>query len=478
MDASETEKESRSWSSDIPAEIRGRPRSCGNKTGYAGRGFAALSLIAFLALFTQSKQQVNSPNSLIPTLSKFISDFICPPLYAQFPLPIETYSKTLAFLLYDPENMAEHLMLSSGDKVTDVTGSISAKGFVSIKDICMDGSGNVICAAFDTTDTRHNWEIIKVTLNGKITPLTNTAELDESSPSMSNDQSRLAYVADGSVYVAGGGNKIKLFPKKLSAYIEVRWAPEDKLLVTVQEKRKSYIAEIDPADPYFVDRLTYSENKVILHNPVISPDGRNLVYLSEKGGNTELVIADRYGNSSRILSFGDNVIYSDSSTIVYSREFNARPHLFFTTESGIELEAIIPDKINNSGFFIHSISTYTPYLISPKNPEESSIEGDLEGKEAQPAGAPNIRKGYRLSKNYPNPFNPVTTIQFEILFSKIVRLEILNIRGQLIRTLVDELKAPGRYTVEFNAGGFSSGVYLYKLIAGEFTQTRKMILMK
>jgi len=478
MNALKKEKKSRSRLSDILTQNTDGPQLRSNKTRYLSRGFAALSLIGSLALFTQSDQQADTPNSVIFTLSKFISDFICPHLNAQFPLPSDTYSKMLAFLLYDPENKNEHLMLSSGDKVTDITGSINAKGLVSIQDICMVESGNVICAAFDTTDSRHNWEIIRVTPSGGVSRLTNTAELDESSPSMSNDQNKLAYVADGSVYVEEDGNKIKLTPNRLRTYLEVKWTPEDRLLVTVQERRKSYIAEIDLANPYFVNRLTYSENKVVIRNPAISPDGRNLVYLSEKGGDTEIVIVDRYGNSSRILSFGDNIIYSDSSTIVYSREFNSRSHLFFTNESGSELEAIIPAMINNSGFFIRSISTYTPYIIPPETPEESGIEGDLESKDTQPAGVPNTRKGYRLSKNYPNPFNPITTIQYEISFINYVRLEILNIRGQLIRTLVDGQKAPGRYSVEFDARGIGSGVYLYKLVAGDYTQTRKMVLMK
>jgi hypothetical protein len=57
-------------------------------------------------------------------------------------------------------------------------------------------------------------------------------------------------------------------------------------------------------------------------------------------------------------------------------------------------------------------------------------------------------------------------------------LEILNLRGQLIRTLVNEHKAPGRYSIEFNASGLSSGVYLYRLVTGNVIKTRKMVLMK
>ena len=380
--------------------------------------------------------------------------------------------------MYDPEKGNERLVLSSGDKAKDVTDAIGAQGFESIEDISMDGSENTICAAFDTTDDVHNWEIIKVEPTGEVTSLTNTAELDEKSPSVSNDQNKLAYVASGSIFVEEDGVKTVLIPNKVRSYIGVRWTPENRLLVTVEEKRKSYIAEIDLANPRYLYRLTYSENKVIIRNPVISPDGKSLVYVNEKGGNPEIVIADRYGSSSRILSFGDNIIYSDSATMVFSREFNSQSHLFFTDESGVELEAIIPGLINDSGFFIRSISSYTPFIIPPETPEEAGTEENAENKEVQPVEVPKISKGYRLSKNYPDPFNPTTTIQYEFPSSYNVRLEVLNIRGQLIRTLVDEWKAPGRYSVDFDGRGLSSGVYFYRLIAGDFTRMRKMVLMK
>jgi len=478
MEALEPEKESRNRLTDILDESTDGPLLNSKKTSSLGRAFATLSLICFLALFTQSDKQVCTPNSLISNPKRYISHLVCPHLIAQSQLPNETDAPKLAFLLYDPKKGKDHLMLSSGDKLTDITGPLISKGFVYIQDICLDSSGNVICAAFDTTDIRHNWEIVRVSPDGKVTSLTNTSEFDESSPSMSTDQKKLAYVAGGSIYVEGSEEKIKISPHKGRVYIGVRWTPEDRLLVTVEERRRSYIAEIDLANPYFVYRLTYSENRVIIRNPVISPDGKNLVYVCEKGDNSEIVIADRYGNNSRILSFGDHLSYSDSATIVFSRELGSRSHLFFTNGSGVVLEAIIPALINYSRFFIRSISSYTPYTIPPSSQNEPIITENSENNDAQPIKGHDISKGYWLLKNYPNPFNPTTTIQYEFPFSYDVRLEILNIRGQLIRTLVDEHKAPGRYSIEFDAGGLSSGVYLYRLVSGNFTQTRKMVLLK
>jgi len=93
-----------------------------------------------------------------------------------------------------------------------------------------------------------------------------------------------------------------------------------------------------------------------------------------------------------------------------------------------------------------------------------------------------IRKYYQPNifcpKNYPNPFNPSTTIEFTIPQKEFVSIIIYDILGNEVATLVDEEKAPGSYEVSFNAADMVSGVYIYSLRANNFVQTRKMILMK
>jgi hypothetical protein len=85
---------------------------------------------------------------------------------------------------------------------------------------------------------------------------------------------------------------------------------------------------------------------------------------------------------------------------------------------------------------------------------------------------------YSLSQNYPNPFNPVTKIKYEVPENTNVTLEVFDVLGRLIKTLVNENKSAGRYEVEFNASELSSGLYFYKISAGGFEQTRKMLLLK
>ncbi len=85
---------------------------------------------------------------------------------------------------------------------------------------------------------------------------------------------------------------------------------------------------------------------------------------------------------------------------------------------------------------------------------------------------------YSLSNNYPNPFNPTTNIKYSIPKTSLVILKVYNVMGQEVNTLVDEEKAPGTYEVMFNAKNLSSGIYFYTIKAGDFIQTKKMILLK
>ena len=85
---------------------------------------------------------------------------------------------------------------------------------------------------------------------------------------------------------------------------------------------------------------------------------------------------------------------------------------------------------------------------------------------------------YSLSQNYPNPFNPTTTIQYSIPKDEFVKLTVYDITGKVVKELVSGHKAAGRYSVEFNASSYSSGIYYYRLEAGQFVDTKKMLLIK
>ena len=89
-----------------------------------------------------------------------------------------------------------------------------------------------------------------------------------------------------------------------------------------------------------------------------------------------------------------------------------------------------------------------------------------------------IPKEYSLSQNYPNPFNPVTNIQFKVASSKFVKLVVYDLLGRQVKTLVNEYKQAGIYQVSYNAEGLSSGIYFCRMTAGEFSDVKRMVLVR
>jgi hypothetical protein len=85
---------------------------------------------------------------------------------------------------------------------------------------------------------------------------------------------------------------------------------------------------------------------------------------------------------------------------------------------------------------------------------------------------------YALSQNYPNPFNPSTNIAFSIPTKSFVLLKVFDLVGREVATLIHQEKPVGTYHVTFDAGKLPSGIYLYRLTAGDFTQVKKMLLVK
>lgn len=85
---------------------------------------------------------------------------------------------------------------------------------------------------------------------------------------------------------------------------------------------------------------------------------------------------------------------------------------------------------------------------------------------------------FSLSQNYPNPFNPITIIEFGLPQASHISLEVFNMIGQRVEVLVNEQRSAGIHKINFDASGLSSGIYIYRLVSGEFMQTRKLTVIK
>ncbi|UCE67504.1 MAG: T9SS type A sorting domain-containing protein, partial [Candidatus Zixiibacteriota bacterium] len=114
----------------------------------------------------------------------------------------------------------------------------------------------------------------------------------------------------------------------------------------------------------------------------------------------------------------------------------------------------------------------------PYAPATASIESNNTSGSARPSTGGEIPTVFSLGQNYPNPFNPITEFEFGIPVASHVTLEIFNIMGQKVTTLVNDYHKPGMYNVIWNGSNAASGIYFYRIEAGDYIETRKMLLLK
>ena len=146
-----------------------------------------------------------------------------------------------------------------------------------------------------------------------------------------------------------------------------------------------------------------------------------------------------------------------------------------TSEFGVYRWKVSDTPSNNC---LIQIVSSNDYGISDISNKKFSIVNTTEARENN-----NVIDNFSLSQNYPNPFNPTTKIKYSIpslnmKHAATVKLTIFNVLGNEIETLVNETKSSGEYEVNFNAGNLPSGVYYYRLQAGDFSQTKKLVLLK
>ena len=106
-----------------------------------------------------------------------------------------------------------------------------------------------------------------------------------------------------------------------------------------------------------------------------------------------------------------------------------------------------------------------------------SAEGDTIDTAIKPADSA-IPQNFGMEQNFPNPFNPSTTIKFQIPNSNYVTLRVYNQLGQQVASLLNENLIAGRHEVDWNAAGLASGIYLYRLQAGSYSETKKLVLLR
>ncbi len=135
------------------------------------------------------------------------------------------------------------------------------------------------------------------------------------------------------------------------------------------------------------------------------------------------------------------------------------------------------DSLVQISFYFHSAPSWNGGNISTGwYIDDIEINGYMTGFEEK--SDYRTPSGYLIYQNYPNPFNPTTTIKYALPKAGTVKLEVFNLLGQKVATLVNSRKAAGNHHISFNGSGLASGVYYYRLETGRFVRIRKMVLVK
>jgi len=169
------------------------------------------------------------------------------------------------------------------------------------------------------------------------------------------------------------------------------------------------------------------------------------------------------------------VLEQDHMEMMYGWDSGFTRVLIYSLEEGNSIDEdglLLSDAFNVELVFVRTATYYS-------QPVNSVIDQSTDVDEDQD----NLPTSFALDQNYPNPFNPVTTIAYQVPQPAHVLIDIFNVSGQRVRTLVNRTQAAGNHMVDWdgkdNLGrAVSSGMYIYRMAAGEFTQSKKMVLLK
>jgi hypothetical protein len=172
-----------------------------------------------------------------------------------------------------------------------------------------------------------------------------------------------------------------------------------------------------------------------------------------------------------IDSFYLDVQHLRADTLVQTKKYNistSNPHISFNLAGKLSGDKIkFRVTITDTSIF-YNVAHYpdTGWVVMNVLPPILNVE------------IGNIPSDYKLAQNFPNPFNPTTTIRYQIPEPAFVIIRVFDVLGNEIETLLNEEKIAGSYEAEFDGSGLTSGIYYYKITAGEFSQTNKMVLIK
>lgn len=278
----------------------------------------------------------------------------------------------------------------------------------------------------------------------------------------------------------------------------------------------------EPALFHFYHRISIRTNPEIInegemHHAVIDLLGtdfegpRSLFFTNEEGQAVQIDVADGKVQGLSWISADEPLSVGEQKKVMSIDGVNVdhiqldEDMLFFTSEDGFTTRAalihradIVNGRLTDEA---RAALEVQGYVVDETNDGKGKLTirltGDIMGEghemtmtvDLDETGSPlskeggELPEGFSLSQNYPNPFNPDTRLDYTVPRSEHVTIEVFNINGQRVRTLVDETVPAGQHSVVWDATSDSgervaSGVYLYRIVAGEVTASKKMTLVK
>jgi hypothetical protein len=193
------------------------------------------------------------------------------------------------------------------------------------------------------------------------------------------------------------------------------------------------------------------------------------MYFTNAGGNYPAILGSKYARDFRDSSSANwNCTIENSQNVDVTLSWNK------TLLEGLAGSLQLNLKDNTSGSIIDMKQTGS-YTFTYSAPRLFSINATITKVEKKKE---NLPTEFSLSQNYPNPFNPTTTIEYEIPNNSSVMLKVCDVLGREVAVLVNEQKEAGRYSVRWDATQHSTDIYFYTLQAGEYRETKRMVLAK
>ena len=234
----------------------------------------------------------------------------------------------------------------------------------------------------------------------------------------------------------------------------------------------------------------YGTGQAIINNTIADNIGPGIRIFNSNLLILNTILWGNSGGGIQLASGTPNVQYSNVQGSVLPGTGNISVEPFFADNIDYQLS----DSSLCIGAGIDSIQIGSTWYYAPPTdmggnlrPNPSNCAPDMGAWESVLCGSPTVLPGqttnntpetYSLYENYPNPFNPSTTIEFYLPKSSEVTLKIFNILGEEVATLVSDKLSTGTYSYEWDASNFASGVYLYRVQAGDYVETKKMVLMR